>query len=214
MRVVLYATDEREEPENQLPPLRAWCAAGGYEIVEEYVDYGVAASILEAQPPVRWRFNALLNEAQQQRFDLVLCRSLGEFTREGLDGTLYVLQELESAGVGFHSYAEPGLATGKGLLAVMTALAAQERAWRSECTKIGMQRARERGRPIGRARIPAGKEAAIRAALGAGVGMIRIARQVRVAPATVHRIAHEPVEVDVPAKVSPEVSPVTGPVWR
>ena len=75
---------------------------------------------------------------------------MAEFFREGLEGMLYMLQQLENAGVSFHSYTEPGLSSDKGLLAVITALAAQERAWRSEQTKIGMQRARERGKQIGR----------------------------------------------------------------
>jgi DNA invertase Pin-like site-specific DNA recombinase len=235
MRVAIYASDEQEEPETQLAVLRAWCAAGGHEIVGEYVDRGVAADVALREPPARRRFNALLDAAQQRRFDLVLAWSLWQFSREGF-GTADILQRLAAAGVGFHSYSEPLLSTDNErdvLLTVMTSLVAQERAWHSEQTKVGMQRARERGRPIGRARIPAAKEAAIRAALAEGVGMIRVARQVRVAPATVHRVAHEePREVAAASRVpvsdiyhrgngqkptQPLARPAPvarGPVWR
>ena len=43
-----------------MPPLRTWCAAGGHEMVEEYIDYGVAASILEARTAGGRRFDDLL----------------------------------------------------------------------------------------------------------------------------------------------------------
>lgn len=240
MRVAIYATDEHEEPETQLPQLRAWSAAAGHEIVGEYVDYGVAADVARREPPWRPRFGALLKEAQQRqqrRFDLVLAWSLWQFSREGF-GNAHILQRLAAAGVGFHSYSEPLLSTDNEmvrdiLLTVMTSLVEQERAWRAECTKVGMQRARERGRQIGRARIPAEKEAAIRAALAEGVGMIRIAREVRVAPATVFRVAHEePREVAAASRgpvsdiyhrgsgqtlTHPPARPrpvARGPVWR
>jgi DNA invertase Pin-like site-specific DNA recombinase len=233
MRVAIYATDEHEDPESQLPQLRAWCAAAGHEIVEEYIDY-VAADMARREPPWRPRFGALFKEAQQRqqrRVDLVLTWSVAAFTREGVAETIYVLEQLQKAGVGFHSFSEPVLSA--DLLAVVASLVRQERLRHGERTRWGMARARERGRQIGRARIPAQKEAAIRAALAEGRGMIRIAREVRVAPATVHRVAHEaPREVAAasPGPVSdiyrrgngqkptqPLARPVRvsrGPVWR
>jgi hypothetical protein len=98
-----------------------------------------------------------------------------------------------------------------------------------------MARARARGKRIGAAQIPAEKAAAIRAALAAGdKGMIRIARELKVATGTVFRIAHEePREVaaasPVPVsdiyprggngqKTQPLAPPAPqvarGPVWR
>jgi DNA invertase Pin-like site-specific DNA recombinase len=213
MRVAIYVSDEHAAPEEQLPPLRAWCMAGGHEVVEEYIDHGVAQDVAHREPVWRPRFGDLYKQALQHGFDLVLAWTLAAFTREGIGGTLDVLRWLESVGVGFHSYAEQGVATDKGLIAVMTALAALEQAWLSERTKIGMHRARERGKRIGAARISAERKAAIRAALAAGDrGMVKIAREIGVGVGTVHRVAHERDDRADVGTATPRVA--RGPVWR
>jgi len=203
-RIAIYVSDEHEDPDNQLPQLRAWCAAGVHSVTEVFVDHGIAADLARREPARRPRFSGLYKQVPLRQFDCVLAWSMAEFFREGLEGMLYTLQQLENADVSFHSYTEPGLSSDKGLLVVITALAAQERAWRSEQTRIGMQRARERGSQIGRQRISAATEARIRAALAPGdQGMGRIARKFGVAVGTVHRIAHEA-----------KAAPVRDPVWR
>ena len=217
MRVAIYASDEHTEPETQLPQLRAWCAAAGHDIVGEYIDHGVAAAVARRVPSGRSRSHALLENARQQQFDLVLAWSLREFTREGWAGTVYVLQRLAAAGVWFRSHTEPMLSTDDAavrdvLLPVLDALTKQERSWRSECTKIGMAQARERGKQIGAPRIPAAKEAAIRAAVAAGDwGIIKIARQLKVGIGTVHRIARAEREVAAasPGPVSTDITMMT-----
>ena len=115
--------------------------------------------------------------------------------------TVGTLQRLAAAGVAFHSYTEPMLSTDNEmvrdiLLAVMASLAKQERVRHVERVKAGIARARQlgtkSGKPIGRARITAAQEKAIRAALAAGdKGIIKIARQIGVGVGTVHRIARE-----------------------
>ncbi len=227
MRVAIYArvsTDE-QEPENQLRQLRAWCQAAGHEIVGEYIDRGVSG----AQPAARRnRFAVLLEDAHKRRFDIVLCWALDRLSREGMAATVGTLQHLAAAGVAFHSYTEPMLSTDNEmvrdiLLAVMASLAKQERVRHVERVKAGIARARalgtKSGKPIGRARIAAAQEKAIRAALAAGdKGIIKIARQIGVGVGTVHRIAREgragvPVpQVSRDAGVA--VSASQGPVWR
>ena len=200
MRVAIYArvsTDE-QEPETQLQQLRAWCRAAGHEIVGEYVDRGVSG----AQPAARRsRFAALLEAAHRRQFDIVLCWALDRLSREGMAATVGTLQQLAAAGVAFHSYTEPMLSTDNEmvrdiLLAVMASLAKQERIRHVERVKAGIARARQSGtksgKPIGRARIPAAREKAIRDALAAsGKGIIKIARELGVGVGTVHRIARE-----------------------
>jgi DNA invertase Pin-like site-specific DNA recombinase len=74
----------------------------------------------------------------------------------------------------------------------LASLAKQERVRHVERVKAGMARARDRGVRIGRARIPAAKERAIRAALAAGEkGMLRIAAEQGVGSGTVQRIKAE-----------------------
>jgi DNA invertase Pin-like site-specific DNA recombinase len=197
MRVAIYArvsTDE-QEPENQLRQLRAWCAAAGHEIVDEYIDHGVSGAKSASK---RSRFCALLADAHKRRFDTVLCWALDRLSREGMIATVGYLQQLASYGVAFHSYTEPMLSTDSELvrdilLAVMSSLAKQERVRHIERVKAGMERARihgtKSGAPIGRKRISAAKERAIRAALRTGgKGIIKIAREVGVGVGTVQRV--------------------------
>jgi DNA invertase Pin-like site-specific DNA recombinase len=200
MRVAIYArvsTDE-QEPENQLRQLRAWCAAAGHEIADEYIDHGVSGAKAAAR---RSRFAALLADAHKRRFDLVLCWALDRLSREGMVATVGYLQQLAASGVAFHSYSEPMLSTDNELvrdilLAVMSSLAKQERVRHIERVRAGMDRARVRGTrsgtPIGRARIPAAKEKAIRAALAVGdKGILKIAAEHGVGSGTVQRIKAE-----------------------
>ncbi len=99
MRVAIYVSDEHAAPEAQLPPLRAWCMAGGHEVVEEYIDYGVAAAVARRERPWRPRCRDLYK--QVPLFDCVLAWSMAQFFRDGLDGTLYVVGQLKADGISF-----------------------------------------------------------------------------------------------------------------
>ena len=35
-RIAIYVSDEHEDPDNQLPQLRAWCAAGVHSVTEVF----------------------------------------------------------------------------------------------------------------------------------------------------------------------------------
>jgi DNA invertase Pin-like site-specific DNA recombinase len=120
--------DKGQDPENQLRQLRAWCARAGHEIVREYVDHCSGGKGAEKRP----EFAAMLADAHQRQFDLVLCWALDRLSREGMLPTVLHLQRLASCGVGFHSYTEPMLSTDNEMvrdivLAVMASLAKIER---------------------------------------------------------------------------------------
>ena len=70
-----------------------------------------------------------------------------------------------------------------------------ERAIIQERIHAGLARAREKGtksgKPIGRARIGATKEAAIRSALASGKGILKTAREYRTGTSVVQRIKAE-----------------------
>jgi DNA invertase Pin-like site-specific DNA recombinase len=67
-----------------------------------------------------------------------------------------------------------------------------ERAIIQERIHAGIARARatgtKSGKPIGRARIGSQKEAAIRAALASGKGVLKVARELRTGSSTVQRV--------------------------
>ena len=87
--------------------------------------------------------------------------------------TIGHLERLASYGVAFHSYTEPMLSTDNELvrdivLAVMASLAKVERQKISERTKAGLERARARGKRLGRAPFSALNSEKLRMALDAG----------------------------------------------
>ena len=172
-RVAIYArvsTEDRgQDPENQLVQLRAWCAAAGHQIVAEYIDHVSGGKSASKRP----RFAAMVEDAHRRRFDLVLVWALDRLSREGMVPTIGHLERLASYGVEFHSYTEPMLSTDNELvrdivLAVMSSLAKVERQKISERTKAGLERARARGKRLGRAPFSALNSEKLRMALDAG----------------------------------------------
>jgi DNA invertase Pin-like site-specific DNA recombinase len=191
MRVAVYArvsTEDRgQNPENQLAQLRSWCASAGHTIVREYVDQESGRSAK------RKAFSQLLEDAHRRQFDCVLFSALDRFSREGMVPTIMHLQRLGACGVAFHSYTEPHLATDNELvrnilLALLASLAKLEAQKISERTKAGLARARAKGKRLGRPPCGPELEAAVRAALANGTGILRTARIVGCGVGTVQRI--------------------------
>jgi DNA invertase Pin-like site-specific DNA recombinase len=110
--------------------------------------------------------------------------------------TIFHLQRLAAAGVLFHSYTEPHLATDNELarniiLATLSSLAKVEAQKISDRTKAGLARARAKGKRIGRPTIPEETAAAVRASLAQGVGILKTARTLGCSVGTVQRIKAE-----------------------
>jgi putative DNA-invertase from lambdoid prophage Rac len=98
----------------------------------------------------------VLTLAHQKRFDVLLFWSLDRFSREGSRKTIAYLTQLESFGVDFHSFTEAYLSTlgvfSDAIIALLSALAKQERLRIGERTKAGLARARANGKRLGRPR--------------------------------------------------------------
>jgi DNA invertase Pin-like site-specific DNA recombinase len=172
-RVAIYArvsTDNKgQDPGNQLMQLRAWCDRIGYVVVREYVDHESGAKGADQ----RKQFSRLFADAARREFDMVLVWALDRFTRNGMAATVVDLQRLASYGVSFHSYSEPHLSTDNELvrdvlLAVLASLAKLEREKISQRTKAGLERARARGRRLGRPAFSTKEREKLRAALDRG----------------------------------------------
>ena len=206
MRVAIYARVStngkngngrgEQDTDNQLLALREWCDKSGHEVVEEYVERKSGGKGADK----RTELAKLLDDAHQRRFDIVLRWALDRFSREGMIPTIGYLQRLAAAGVGFHSYTEPMLSTDNELirdivLAVMSSLAKQERLRHVERVHAGLDRARikgtKSGKAIGRPWLDKRKEAAIRAELERGTGILKTARLCKVGTGTVQRIKRQ-----------------------
>jgi DNA invertase Pin-like site-specific DNA recombinase len=151
--VAIYArvsTKEKQEIQNQLRELRQWCGRMGHRIYHEYIDKETGSKGRSE----RKQFSQMFKDASQRKFDLVVFWALDRFTREGLQKTIYYLQQLDGYGVKFHSYQEEYLNTDNELvrdilISVLASLAKQERRRISERTKAGLDTARQKGKKLG-----------------------------------------------------------------
>jgi len=181
MRIALYARvstkDKGQDHENQLRDLRDFVArkaSDGWVPVQEYLD---KASGKSAERPA---FRRMFDAASRKDFDLVLFWSLDRFSREGVLETLQHLQRLSSYSVEWFSYREEYLrsvgAFKEAVLAILAAIAKQERIRLSERVQAGLSRARGRR---GRCWAGRGRRCGLSASCGCGTGDCRSARSQR-----------------------------------
>jgi len=167
MRIALYARvstkDKGQDYENQLRELREFVnrkASDGWSLAHEYVD---KASGKSSERPA---FRRMLDDASRRQFDLVLFWSLDRFSREGVLETLQYLQRLSAHGVEWFSYREEYLRSvgvfKEAVLAILAAIAKQERIRLSERVQAGLSRARAQGKVLGRPRAAVRQERVLR----------------------------------------------------
>ena len=112
----------------------------------------------------------MFDAARKRRFDILLVWRYDRFARS-MQELVNALEEFRTLGIDFISYrenADTTTAQGKLIFGIMASLAEFERALIAERVKAGMARAKAQGKHVGRPRIPAEKEAAIRRELLAG----------------------------------------------
>jgi DNA invertase Pin-like site-specific DNA recombinase len=192
MRIALYARvstkDKGQDYENQLRDLRDFVArktSDGWVLVQEYLD---KASGKSAERPA---FRRMFEAASRKEFDLVLFWSLDRFSREGVLETLQHLQRLSSYGVEWFSFREEYLRSvgvfKEAVLAILAAIAKQERIRLSERVQAGLSRARAQGKVLGRPRAAVRPERVWRLR-DKGLSIRQIAAETGVSTMTVQRI--------------------------
>ena len=142
------STKDRQEVRNQLAELRRYAKRRHWKVFGEYVDRESGAN------SERTEFRRLFEDAYQGRFDGVLFWDLSRFSREGVLKTLQHLQRLSDYGVKWKSLTQEYLDStgpfGDALVALLAALAQQERQTIQQRVKAGMDRARREGKHVGR----------------------------------------------------------------
>jgi DNA invertase Pin-like site-specific DNA recombinase len=128
---------------------------------------------------------------------VLLFWALDRFSREGVVETLIYLQRLTAYGINWRSHTEQYLDScgvfRDAVLAILAAIAKQERIRISERTRAGLDRAREKGtrsgRPIGRPRLVFHRDQ-VRELRKEGLSWRQIAVRLHASPTAVRR-AHE-----------------------
>ncbi|HKT90132.1 MAG TPA: recombinase family protein [Candidatus Sulfotelmatobacter sp.] len=193
MKLAIYSRvstrDKRQDTENQARDMRIWVTANGHEIVAEYSDQ-VSGSGKTRRP----QFEQMMADAAAKRFEMLVFWSLDRLSREGVYATLTHLKTLDEAGVCWRSHTEAYLDScgvfRDAVLAILAAVAKQERLRISERVKAGLETARAHGRRGGRPVVgrPDGLVEKVRELRKAGGSVYRIARAVGSSKSTVHRI--------------------------
>jgi DNA invertase Pin-like site-specific DNA recombinase len=192
LRVALYARvstkDKGQDHANQLRELRQFVerkAGDGWVLAHEYVD---KASAKTAERPA---FRKMFEAASRREFDVVLFWSLDRFSREGVLETLQHLKALTGHGVEWFSYREEYLRSigpfRDAVLAILAAIAKQERVRLSERVQAGLSRARAQGKVLGRPHAAVRPERVL-ALRAKGLSLRAIATETGVSCMTAHRI--------------------------
>lgn len=193
MKVAIYARvstrDKGQDVKNQLEQLRNYCDKQGWHIVNEYIDQK------SGKTGDRDQFKRMMEHSYQRQFDLVLFWALDRFSREGSYATLEHLKKLDAHGVAFKSFTEQYLdGTGifkDAIIAIIGAMANQERVRLSERVVAGLERAKKQGRVGGRPRKNYKHDAEakrIRQLREEGQSMQEIADEIGCSKGQVHRV--------------------------
>jgi DNA invertase Pin-like site-specific DNA recombinase len=195
-RVGLYlrVSTGEQTVENQRQALRTAAEHRGWTVVEEFVDAGISGAKGREKRPA---FDRLLKAVTRRKVDVVAAWSVDRLGRS-LQDLVSFLGELHGAGVDLYldrQGVDTSTPAGKALFQMLGVFAEFERSIIQERIAAGIARARlvgtKSGKPIGRARIEPAKEAAIRAALASGNGILKIAREFGTGSSVVQRIKAE-----------------------
>jgi DNA invertase Pin-like site-specific DNA recombinase len=180
--------------ENQRQALIEAVMHRGWRVVEEFVDNGVSGAKGRDRRPA---FDRLCKAVTRRKIDVVAAWSVDRLGRS-LQDLVGFLGELNGTGCDLYlerQAVDTTTPAGRALFQMLGVFAEFERAIIQERINAGIARAREKGtksgKPIGRARIDAKVEDAIRASLAGGRGILKTARECGVGSSTVQRVKAE-----------------------
>lgn len=193
-RVGLYlrVSTSEQTTSNQRRELTAVAKRHGWTVVQVFEDAGISgAKNRDGRPGL----DAMLKAVARREIDMVAAWSVDRLGRS-LTDLLEFLRELHSKNVDLFLH-QQGLDTstpsGRAMFQMMGVFAEFERAMIRERVLSGLARAREQGTKLGRPRLDAKKEQAIRHARADGKGIRRIAADLGVGVGTVLRVTGEAI---------------------
>jgi DNA invertase Pin-like site-specific DNA recombinase len=188
--IYLRVSTDGQTTENQRLALMAAAEQRGWTVVNVYEDAGVSGAKGRDKRP---GLDALLKDAARGRFHVVMAWAMDRLGRSLFD-LLDMLRLLDGANVDLFLHQQAIDTTtvgGRMFFHVTGAFAEFERGMIRERVNAGLDRARAKGVRLGRPKVGKKIEAAIRARLATGEGMLKVARALGVGTGTVQRIKAE-----------------------
>ena len=197
MKAAAYARSitDTHAVERQMEEIRRFIARRGWTLVATYSD------LTSGTRNNRAGFRQLLAAAARGDFDAVIVQGLDRAAHSSkqLVDTLERLRRCRVAFVSLEEDIDTSTPAGEVVFRVMAAIGRFERTLAGDRIRSGLQRARARGRRVGRPRAPVAPDQ-VRALRAAGLSYRAIGRQLHVSPALAHRLAREVSPEDRPGR--------------
>ena len=192
-RVALYArpSSDGQAPEKQLAELQKIADQNGWRVAREFVDQGVSLAKGKDHRP---QFDEMCKEVREGHFDLIMTWSVDRLGRS-LRHLISFLDELQLKKVDLFLYKQgvnTTMPAGKMLFQMLNVFSDFERTIIQERVNEGLNRAKAKGKKLGRPRVSAEVENKIRAQRSIGKGIRRIAKELGVGVSTVMRVINQP----------------------
>ena len=147
-KVAIYArvSTKDQDPDTQLITLREYAKNRGFKIYNEYVD------VDSGDKDHREQFNKLFEAARKRTVDVVLVWRFDRFARS-TKMLLTALDEFKNIGVDFISFQENIDTTspfGKAMFIITSAIAEFEKELIAQRVKAGLEKAKIKGKKLGR----------------------------------------------------------------
>jgi DNA invertase Pin-like site-specific DNA recombinase len=193
-RVAFYVrvSTDGQTVENQLGELHAVAKRHGWQVIHTYADRGISGTKGREGRP---EFDKLLKAIARRDVDMVAAWSVDRLGRS-LKDLVALLSDLQAKGVDLFLF-QQGLDTstpsGRAMFQMLGVFSEFEAAMIRERVRTGITRAKRHGtksgRPIGRPRLGREKEIAAQKLLRDGMGILKVARTLRIGTGTVSRIS-------------------------
>jgi DNA invertase Pin-like site-specific DNA recombinase len=191
-RAALYlrVSTDGQTTENQHLALEAVAAQRGWTVIATYDDNGISGAKGRNKRP---GLDRLLKDATRGRFSVVMVWAMDRLGRSLAD-LIDTLRALEAANVDLYldqQAIDTTTPAGRMFFHITGAFAEFEREMIRSRINAGLARARARGVKLGRSKVSAKMEAAIKAHLATGTGILKTAKMLGVGSSTVQRIRGE-----------------------
>ncbi len=193
-RVAFYVrvSTDGQTVENQLGELNGVAKRHGWHVVEIFADRGISGTKGRDGRP---EFDKLLKAIARREFDMVAAWSVDRLGRS-LKDLVSLLSDLQAKGVDLFLF-QQGLDTstpsGRAMFQMLGVFSEFEASMIRERVRMGVARAKrlgtKSGRPIGRPRLDKDREGAAKELLLGGMGILKVARALKLGTGTVARIS-------------------------